>query len=134
MVIIFVLLSPFFSITSFHLCISEKCFFNLCDQRHHEKRRFILNGSQFFGTDISTRLTPDGPSNRLLYFSDVLPLTQTLGDEGVQHALVAGSEALSGKWVLDMVKSGTDSWRPLHLLVMCSVPCVKSALVQVNYQ
>ena len=65
-------------------------------------------------------------------YADVLWLTQTLSDEGVQHVLVTGSEALSGKWVTDEVKTGVDSWRPLHLLLMCSVTCIMSALTQVS--
>ena len=80
----------------------------------------------------STKLNPDEPSNYLFYLSDVLPLTQTLGDDGVQHVLVTGSEAMSGEWVRDVVKTGVDSWRPVHLLLMCSVTCIVSALTLVN--
>ena len=55
-------------------------------------------------------------------------MTQSLSDEGVQHVLVRGSEALSGEWVRDVVRTGEDSWRPLHLLLVCSLTCVTSAL------
>ncbi|KAK7471509.1 hypothetical protein BaRGS_00035848, partial [Batillaria attramentaria] len=49
-------------------------------------------------------------------------------DHGIQHLLMSGSEALSGEWVRRIVKTGEDSWRPLNIVMLCSLPCVKSAL------
>nr|KAG5700690.1 hypothetical protein BaRGS_029055 [Batillaria attramentaria] len=46
----------------------------------------------------------------------------------VQHMLVSGGEVLSGEWVKRMVKTGEDSWRPLNIVLMCSLPCIQSAL------
>ena len=63
----------------------------------------------------------------------MIPLIQTLGDEDVQHVLVTGREALSGEWVRDVVKTGVDSWRPVHLLLMCSVTCINAALRVVGH-
>ena len=56
---------------------------------------------------------------------------EELSHRGVQHVLLSDSLALSGEWVRDVVRTGGDSWRPLHLLMMCSLTCVTSALTQV---
>ena len=61
-----------------------------------------------------------------------ISLTQTLSEQGVQHVMVEGREALSGDWLHDVVKTGEVSWRPVHLLLMCSLSCVTAALSKVR--
>ncbi|KAK7488401.1 hypothetical protein BaRGS_00020375 [Batillaria attramentaria] len=54
-------------------------------------------------------------------------LVQNLSKHGVQHVLVSGDEALSGQWLHRLVRTGEDSWRPLNIVLLCSLPCIQSA-------
>ena len=64
--------------------------------------------------------------------TDTTSLTKTLNKHGVQHMMVEGREDLSGDWLHDVVKTGEVSWRPVHLLLMCSLSCVTAALSKVR--
>ena len=74
--------------------------------------------------DLSTRVAGTGVAAVLYNLTNVT----------VQHVRLGQSdnEAVSGQWVREVVKTGEDSWRPLHLLLLCSVTCVTSALQQVG--
>ena len=58
-------------------------------------------------------------------------MSQTVSEAGVQHVLVSGDDAVSGQWVSGVVSIGVDSWRNLHVLLVCSLTCVNSALTKV---
>ncbi|KAK7090682.1 hypothetical protein V1264_010444 [Littorina saxatilis] len=55
-----------------------------------------------------------------------------LSHPGVQHVLVEESRSVSGDWVNDVMRTGEDSWQPLVVVMMCSVTCVTSALIQAS--
>nr|KAG5712318.1 hypothetical protein BaRGS_023897 [Batillaria attramentaria] len=46
--------------------------------------------------------------------------------------VVSGHEALSGEWVRNMVRIGEASWRPLHILLLCSLSCMQAALMKAS--
>ncbi|KAK7504958.1 hypothetical protein BaRGS_00003986 [Batillaria attramentaria] len=56
-----------------------------------------------------------------------------LSEYGVQHVLVSGDWSASGKWVQHVVRTGADSWRPLSIVLLCSLSCVQASLLQASF-
>jgi hypothetical protein len=40
--------------------------------------------------------------------------------------------ALQGQWVQDLITTGPESWRPLSIILLCSMDCVTSSLTKAD--
>nr|KAG5688952.1 hypothetical protein BaRGS_031351 [Batillaria attramentaria] len=74
--------------------------------------------------------TGNGSGSRNLNEAEDLTRVTELSKYGLQHILIYGCEVLSGEWVRQVVKTGEDSWRPLNIVLLCSLPCMQTALLQ----
>lgn len=59
-------------------------------------------------------------------------IVQDLSAYDVTYAMVSGMEAMHGEFLRHFVKAGTESWRPLHFVLVCSIECFKSVFFKVT--